>query len=243
MQRDPRWIVAFDTETTGIDVNGDRIIQAFVGALDENGVWIEKREWLIDPGVEIPTGASDVHGYTTERIRAEGRKDWQNCIREIECELLRLSSPNIPIVAYNGSFDMSILNAEMRRVGYAWQFFDSENSPNVFMIDPYVCDKNLDQYRKGARKLVNVAAHYGIDVDESQAHDAAYDCYLAGMVAWKFVKKWRGSLASLHRNQVEWAYSQRESLEQYFAREGKTNDDGSPIKINKGWPVYIKEED
>lgn len=243
MINEPRWMVAFDTETTGIDTENDRIIQAFVGSIDKYGRWLTKREWLIDPGIDIPKGASDVHGYTTERIRELGRKDRENCIQEIECEILRLTSDKIPLVAYNGSFDISILNAEMRRIGYKWEFFKDGASPNIFMLDPLICDKNLDPYRKGSRKQINVARHYGIEVDESKAHDAAYDCYLAGMLAWEIAEKWKRDLASLHLYQVEWASSQRESLEEYFRRTGRTEEDGSPIVINRGWPRYTRVEE
>ena len=63
---------ALDTETTGVDVETDRIVTACVGIGDPKlGTW-HPREWLINPGVPIPDEAAAIHGVTTEKARAEG---------------------------------------------------------------------------------------------------------------------------------------------------------------------------
>lgn len=59
----PNRALVWDCETSGIDVFNDRIVQLFIGIADENGDLIERHEWLIDPGIEVPEGASDVHGF------------------------------------------------------------------------------------------------------------------------------------------------------------------------------------
>lgn len=235
-------LAVLDTETTGIDTENDRIIQAFVGFMGPDGEWIEKREWLIDPGVDVPEGASNVHGYTTERLRAEGRKDWERCIQEIEGTVLSFTGAKTPLVAYNASFDLSILDAEMRRVGYSWSLSGDVHNVGfgefpLFVVDPLIIDKHKDKYRKGSRKLVDVAPHYDVPVEEN-AHDAGADCLMAGRIALKQLSGYRKSLADLQDLQAQAAVEQRTSLEEYFAKTGKTNDDGSPIVIDKGWPWY-----
>ena len=63
----PHWITrvgVFDLETTGIDVEKDRVVTAHVGLLDADGREIAARDWLSDPGVPIPEGATAVHGVT-----------------------------------------------------------------------------------------------------------------------------------------------------------------------------------
>ena len=77
----PSWVtgplLGFDTETTGVDPLGDRLVTAAVvscGPLGADGArGRDVRTWLADPGVEIPEAAAAVHGITTERARAEGR--------------------------------------------------------------------------------------------------------------------------------------------------------------------------
>ena len=88
----PAWshvVGVFDLETTGIDVEADRIVTAHVGLLDASGTVLRARDWVADPGIEIPAGATAVHGITTARARAEGRPA-PEVIREIIAALRAL---------------------------------------------------------------------------------------------------------------------------------------------------------
>lgn len=72
----PVWLSrvgVFDLETTGVDVETDRVVTAHVGVLDAQGRQVAARSWLTDPGIPIPEGATAVHGISTERARREGR--------------------------------------------------------------------------------------------------------------------------------------------------------------------------
>ena len=223
-------LVCFDVESSGVSVEDDRIIQAFVGKMGLDGEWIEKREWLIDPGVEIPEGASNVHGYTTERIREVGRKDADAAIFEIYCTILEWTSENSPLVIFNARYDTSILDRELGRQG---KRFDMTG---ISIVDPFVCDKAKFKYRKGSRKLVDVAPHYGVST-EGSLHDAMVDCRVTGHIAAKQIESWQGTLAGLHDKQVGWASEQASSLEDYFDRSGKREPDGSKIIIDRQWPM------
>lgn len=190
----PELIAVFDTETTGVDVENDRIVTAFIGTMDRKGKLVDRWEWKIDPGIEIPTGASDVHGYTTERIRLEGRKDRKEAIFEIMQRLDILDKKAIPVVIYNAPFDLTILDREIRRhVGY--KHFRPPNR----VVDPFVIDKAIDPYRKGKRILVVTAKHYGVPVLEN-AHDAEADCIMAGQLARRLLDHPR--LRTLTWNQI-----------------------------------------
>ena len=61
-------LVAFDTETTGLDMDADRIVTAYVGDGSTRGL-----SWLVDPGVAIPAKATAIQGITTDEARAHGR--------------------------------------------------------------------------------------------------------------------------------------------------------------------------
>src|SRR5665647_1384782 len=67
-------LAVFDLETTGIDVETSRIVSATVAVLDAAGDVTERIDWLLDPGVEIPTQATNVHGITTEHAVRHGRE-------------------------------------------------------------------------------------------------------------------------------------------------------------------------
>lgn len=179
----PSWVHrvgVFDLETTGVDVGTDRIVTAHVGVLDAQGRQLVARSWLADPGMEIPPGATAVHGITTAHARAEGRP-----AHEVVSQVLRaigsLLAQGVPIVAYNAAYDFSLLAHEARRHG-----LDPLNAPAP-IIDPFVIDRAFDRYRPGKRTLAVVAAHYAVALDD--AHEAAADAIAAGRVAQALARR------------------------------------------------------
>jgi DNA polymerase-3 subunit epsilon len=132
----PAWsrvIGVFDLETTGIDVASDRIVTAHVGLLDGDGGVLTARNWLADPGIEIPEGASAIHGIGTARARAEGRPA-PLVVAEVIDALRGLFAVGIPVVAYNAPYDFSLLKYEALRHG-----IEPIDRPSP-VIDPLVVD-------------------------------------------------------------------------------------------------------
>lgn len=66
-------LAAFDTETTGVDVETDRIVSAAVVVQDAAGTRPRVSRWLVNPGVPVPAGATAVHGLTDEHLQCNGR--------------------------------------------------------------------------------------------------------------------------------------------------------------------------
>ncbi|WP_413353367.1 exonuclease domain-containing protein [Microbacterium sp. 1P06AB] len=215
----------FDLETTGIDVRSDRIVSAHVGVLDASGVVIDARTWLADPGVEIPAGATAVHGITTQRARAEGRPAAE-VVAEVTASLRDLFAAGIPVVAYNAPFDFSLLKYESLRHGVV-----PIDAPSP-VIDPLVVDKTYDRYRRGKRTLEVVAAHYSVTLEG--AHDAAADAIAAGRVAQAIAARFDLDVSAddLHTQQIAWARAQAESLSEYFVRIGRLDAD-----VDGSWPI------
>src|SRR4051794_9834287 len=91
-------LVAFDIETTGLDVEEARIVTATVAAVG-GGAATEIVTLMADPGIPIPEEASAVHGVTTERARAEGKpaKDVVTAV----LSLLGAFPESIPVVGHN----------------------------------------------------------------------------------------------------------------------------------------------
>ena len=71
----PDAICVWDVESTGVDIENDRIITAYAMIQSIDGQILKEQHWAIDPGVEIPEGASAVHGLDTAWVREHGRKD------------------------------------------------------------------------------------------------------------------------------------------------------------------------
>lgn len=226
----PEWanvIAVFDTETTGIAPETTRIVSANVSVLNPYGEVEDEHNWLIDCGIEIPEQATAVHGITTERMRSEGAPA-PDSIYELLTIISSFMDQGIGVVAYNASYDFTILDREAKRYG-----FDPLALPRP-VIDPLIIDKQVDKYRKGKRTLEAAAAHYGVALTD--AHDAAADAIAAGRVAQAIGKKYAADLAfpaeELHDLQVTWAKEQAESYA-YWRRSQNL-----PVYPGDGmWPV------
>lgn len=226
----PAWarsVGVFDLETTGVDVRADRVVTAHVGVLDHTGTLVRARTWLADPGVEIPAGATAVHGITTAHARAHGRPA-REVVAEVVAELRALFDAGIPVVAYNAPYDFSLLKHDALRHGVAPI---ADPSP---VIDPLVLDKAMDRYRKGKRTLEVVAAHYQVVLEG--AHDASADAIAAGRVAQALAGRFRlpEAVEELHTQQIGWARSQAESLTEYFIRVGRLDPADA---LDGSWPI------
>ncbi|MGB4137339.1 MAG: exonuclease domain-containing protein, partial [Microbacterium sp.] len=205
----------------------DRIVTAHIGVLDARGREIAARSWLADPGIPIPEGATAVHGVTTEAARAQGRPAAE-VVAQISRALRSLFAQGVPVVAYNASYDFSLLDSECRRHGV-----EPLRDPAP-VIDPLVIDKAYDRYRPGKRTLEVVAAHYAVPLDD--AHEAAADAIAAGRVAQALAREFSlpDTAGELHTRQIAWARAQAASLTDYFVKIGRIEPEE---RLDGSWPV------
>lgn len=230
----PYAICVSDAETSGVDIENDRIITFYAMMKSIKGETLAEKSWVIDPGIDIPQGASDVHGMTTEWVRENGRKDVSAAIHEIAEFHFLAANRGYPIVGYNHSFDLGMLDRELRRYNRHADLSGSLQAATFF--DPIVYDRAMDKYRKGGRKLMDVARHHGIPIDESRLHEAQYDVEVTSRLAWLLLKKSPYTVDELQDKQLAWKSSWAEHLTEYFASQGKTEEDGSPIQVDGSFP-------
>lgn len=225
-----RRLAAFDIETTGIDVEHDRVVTAAVSIVG-GGEPTASRAWLVDPGVEIPEGASAVHGISTAQARSDGR-DSAEAVEEITSALAEQQLAGVPIIAFNARFDLTILDREARRHGLVPLVERIGGAQHLLVIDPFVIDKQVDRYRRGRRTLTAVCEHHHVPLVD--AHDANADALAAARVAWRMattmIDVGGTALPDLHRLQVGWAAEQAASLEEYFTAQGR------PEHVEGQWP-------
>ncbi|WP_217142139.1 exonuclease domain-containing protein [Streptomyces sp. AC627_RSS907] len=225
-------LAAFDLETTGTDVETDRIVTAAVVRLEPDGAVSAERTWLLDPGVVIPEQASAIHGISTDHAREHGASA-SSAIEDITQTVADALSSGTPLVVMNARYDLSLLDRECRRYGLqsVGERLGIVPSP---VIDPLVIDKYVDRYRKGTRALHALCAHYGVSLEE--AHDARADAVAAARVVQRMAEKHRlvgtMSLADLHDLQVRAAAAQSASLQAYLRRS--TN---PTAVVESAWPV------
>lgn len=209
-------LCGFDLETSGVDVENDRIVTACVVQCG-GGHPVQSATWMADPGIEIPDDAAKVHGITTERARAEGRPAAE-VVEQLVAALAECVLAGQPVVAMNASFDLTIVDREARRYGV--QPLTEIVGEGLRVVDPRVLDKAVDKFRRGGRKLEDLCRHYEVALDG--AHSADADAIAACRVAWRIASRepriGGASLEQLHGWQVEWARQQAESLADYFRR-------------------------
>ena len=225
-------LAAFDTETTGVDVETDRIVSAAVVVQDAPGTRPRVTRWLVNPGVPVPAGATAVHGLTEEHLQRNGR--WPAPVmHEIAEELAEQAAAGRPLVVMNAPFDLTLLDRELRRHRASSLDHWFEATP-LRVLDPRVLDKHLDRYRKGRRTLTDLCAHYGVTLEG--AHDAGADA-LASLdvvraVGRRFAARLeRLSPAELHTLQAVWHAAQARGLQAWFARSGTEE------VVDPAWPL------
>ncbi|MGW0019777.1 exonuclease domain-containing protein [Rhodococcus sp. NPDC003382] len=220
-----RWpdrpICAFDLETTDRDPRTARIVSACVATFD--GDRIESRTWLLDPGIPIPDETVAIHGITTERARAEGQ-DYASGYAQIREALCESWVRDHIVVAFNASYDLTVIDAEGRRLGLA---------PLVTgtVVDPYVIDREMDRSREGKRTLQAVCEAYGVAL--SAAHEAEADALAAGFLTRALVERFP-QLAELDimADQAAWHAERQRNFAEYLRELGREASD-----VDGAWPI------
>lgn len=225
-------LATFDLETTGVNVETDRIVSAYIAVTNPKGILVE-HEWLINPGIEIPAGATAVHGITTERAGTDGT-DPGDALIQISAVLADITARGIPLVVYNAPFDLTLLDREVRRHGVSTGLWFELRR----IVDPLVLDKAIDTYRKGLRRLANVVAHHAPNYPATEWHGAKADALAAAYVARLLLADYRlegGTPDDWHKWQIVWARRQAESFAEYLTRKGEDASDVSPEWPMRAW--------
>ncbi|WP_405543993.1 exonuclease domain-containing protein [Streptomyces phaeochromogenes] len=231
---------AFDTETTGPNPLEDRIVTAALvvrgGERDDKVM-----SWLINPGVPIPEEATEVHGITNEQA-AQGA-DPKEALDDIAGNLAAALRYGMPLIAFNLSFDWTVLACELARHGLPSM---AERLPGLTalpLVDPHVIDKQVDKYVKGTgmRKLKPTAERYGVTLEDW--HTAEADAYAALLIAEAQFTKYARQLGRMGPQQLfaaqkAWRAEQQAGLQQWFRTKATEEQGGDPKKVIDGsWPL------
>ncbi|MFJ2863776.1 3'-5' exonuclease [Kitasatospora sp. NPDC087314] len=225
-------LASFDTETTGVDVETDRIVSAaLVVQLAPDGP-VRTTTWLADPGVPIPDGARAVHGITDEHARTHGRPIGV-VVAEVTRALADQARAGYPVVVMNAPYDLTLLDRELRR-HHGRTLAGGLGPDGLVVLDPRVLDKHVDRYRKGRRTLTDLCAHYGVEL--AGAHDAAVDATAALALTRRIGARYPAALggltaAELHLRQEVWHAAQARGLQNWFDRSG------TPERVDPSWPL------
>ena len=221
MNFDASRMLAFDLETTSANPKEARIVTSALVRID--GRDVQKIEHLADPGIEIPQEATNVHGITTEKARAEGRPH-EDVLKDTVEAIKSAWEDGLTLIVYNAAFDLTVLRS-----------LTGDFTVTGPVYDPYVIDRVSDKWRKGKRTLGAVCEHYGVEL--GNAHEATADALAAARVAWKQVRQHYPNLAKMDENElmefqaVKW-YEDRVAFKKYLEGKGRDASD-----VSTAWPL------
>lgn len=233
-------MLALDFEATGVNPHEDRMVTAALVHVEP-----EKRpridSYVVDPGVDIPEGATEVHGYTRDRAIAEATHTVAQALFEIVGRVALWLEHGKPLVVMNAPYDITLLEAECARHGIEGLVIRRGHASKIApIVDPLVLDKAVDKYRKGGRRLEQLCEVYG--VRHTGAHDASGDalacCRLWPRIIARHPEAFRGfTLGALHQAQIAWRREQQISLAAYFNRIGEHE---KAATVSTEWPIQSR---
>ncbi len=161
-------IIAFDTETTGLNpFDGDRVIEfgAVVMRVGSDGRVnsVKQHDFLFNPDIPIPNKVVQLTGIDDSMVADKPR------FEEKAMEVRRLLSGGI-CVAHNYAFDRNFLSVEFERAGVAWA------DP---MAEVDTVDLSRRMYPEARSHRLNEVCKR-LDVDLDNAHRATDDAEACG---------------------------------------------------------------
>jgi len=221
----PPVLLGFDAETTGLDVERDRIVQAALVGQDESGMEVFRQEWLINPGILIPRAAVKIHGITTDQARADG-VDPGEAIEEITGLLEKALRAGCALVIQNAPYDLAMLAAEACRHAVVPLAQRLTVAP---VLDPMMLAKIAQV--EGRHSLAALAARFG--VRNPRAHTAYADAATTLTVLRQLLsaQELQEEPAVLHAMQEEEARRRAE----HWQRELRVSDPCA--RVTSGWPL------
>jgi DNA polymerase-3 subunit epsilon len=226
-------LVGFDLETTGTEPANSRIVTAALVEAKDGRV-VREQAWLADPGVPIPESAAAIHGISSERAAAEGRPVAE-VAEELAAALVEYWRAGVPVVAYNASFDLSLLEAELARHGLAGLRERLDGAAPGPVLDPLTIDRAVDTYRRGSRTLTNTCAVYGVELRD--AHRADSDALAALRLVIAIGERYPAEVGRLepgrlHGKQIDWHATWATGLQAYLRRSK------DPLAVvETAWPL------
>ena len=149
-------LVCFDTETTGLDVQKDHIIQLSLVKVDTDS-WeqIDSRDWYILPEGEfvIPAEAEAVHHISKSFLLENGVS-----LRSVYDELIAFTE-GCEMLSYNGNgYDAPILYYNLQRIGKTFPF-EGRTWYDALLLERQKMNGQIDP-ETGERYHCNLTAAY-----------------------------------------------------------------------------------
>lgn len=196
-------VVILDTETTGVEVKSNQIVQLAYLVIIDGQVEAQKNFFFtVD---RMDKGAENTHGFSIEKLKSlSDGKRFSHHAREIFEDL-----DEAMIVCHNLQFDIPFIQNEFERIGVRIE------PPNTFCTMEYYTDilKLKGKYGYKWPKLTEVLDYYSIEYidisrkmniffgEASQAHDARWDV-IATMEIYNRISDIQHAIEKVNTNRI-----------------------------------------
>ena len=165
--------IAFDTETTGLDPESDRIVE-FGAVLFESGVPADSFQCYVNPGVSISEEVSALNHISNETLQTAPPEEV--AYRKFLDFIGDAANNGTIICGHVAAFDLSFLCRRMEKLGLTGHFRFVDTRQLAVHIP------ELEHHSLGA-----VAQHLGISYE--MAHHAREDALTSGRILWRILGK------------------------------------------------------
>lgn len=168
-----RPLVFLDLETTGLDIEKDRIVQIGMKKIDSQGR-PTFYDTLVNPTVPIPEAATEIHGIKDGMVKDKPK------FNDIANEVLEFIA-GCDLSGYNiFRFDAPFVNAEFVRVGITWDY------SQINFVDSLLIARKMEP------RDLTWASKFYCNYDHTYAHNARADAIVASNVLLAQIDKYDG---------------------------------------------------
>jgi len=160
--------VVLDTETTGLSIEKDRVVEIACIELDDHLPTKNLFHTFLNPeGVKVSEDAFEIHGYSNEFLNDKPK------FKDIAKDFIKFIEGK-KIIIHNADFDLNFLNKELRSLN-----LEIINKQNV--IDSLTLAR--EKFTGGtAKNLTSLCKKFKIDTSSREKHSALLDCKLLSKV-------------------------------------------------------------
>ncbi len=158
--------IILDTETTGLDLTQDRIVEIGCVELIDHVPTARKLQLYVNPGRAMSFEAQEVHGLSDAFLADKPR------FAEVVAAFAEFVGDS-PLIAHNADFDIGFLNAEFARLGRA-------PLERLRVVDSLSLARR--RHPAGPNSLDALCSRYGVDTSRRTVHGALLDAELLAEV-------------------------------------------------------------